>query len=281
MNTQPKIAFFGTPDRAVIALNAMKLSGIVPNLIITQPDRPQGRKLILTPPDVKIWAEKHGIPYLQPVDLSDPTFIKTLIDGKFDVFAVVAYGKILKSEILSIPKYGALNLHASLLPALRGSCPIETTILEDKATTGSTIILMDEKMDHGPILLQRKVTVETWPLPADNLARVLVDDGGTLLAEAIVGIVNGTITPREQDHSQATYTKKIVKEDGLIDLSADGYTNFLKYNAYKGWPGSFFFTEDNGKQNRIIITDAVFENGKFIIKKVIPEGKKEISWKGN
>lgn len=278
MKSNPKIAFFGTPDRAVIALNAMKQSGIIPSLIITQPDRPQGRKLVITPPPVKIWAQKENIPVLQPENLSDTTFIETLTQGNFDIFAVVAYGKILKSDILSIPKYGALNLHASLLPELRGSCPIETTILNDKPHTGSTIILMDEKMDHGPILAQRKVTVETWPIPADNLASVLVDDGGALLAETILGYMDGTIIPKEQDHSKATFTKKIVKEDGHINLSDDPYTNWLKYNAYKGWPGTFFFVEHGGKKTRINVTEAVFENNLFIIKKVIPEGKKEMLW---
>ena len=279
MNSHPNIAFFGTPDRAVIALEALKTTGILPTLIITQPDRPQGRKLIMTAPAVKIWALAHTIPVLQPDDLSDANFIKTLRDGQFDVFAVVAYGKILKQEILDIPKHGSLNLHASLLPLLRGSCPIETAILQDIREAGSTIIRMDEKMDHGPILAQKKSDIAVWPLPADELANILVADGGQLLAEAIRGVIAGTMQPQEQDHSQATYTTKIVKEDGHMDLTADPYKNWLAYNAYKGWPGSFFFTEHEGQKTRIVITHASFENGIFTILKVIPEGKKEIPYK--
>ncbi|MEN9622032.1 MAG: hypothetical protein RLZZ67_466 [Candidatus Parcubacteria bacterium] len=279
MNSHPKFAFFGTPDRAVTALDALKSVGLVPALIITQPDRPQGRKLVMTPPPAKVWAQNEGVPCIQPDNLADSAFIKALTEGNFDIFAVVAYGKILKSEVLNIPKYGALNLHASLLPLLRGSSPIESAILNDMRETGSTIIKMDEKMDHGPILAQRKVALAEWPLPADDLARILVEDGGKLLAEAIIGTVNGAITPLEQDHSKTTLTKKIVKEDGHMDLTADPYTNWLKYNAYKGWPGSFFFVEKEGKQIRVNITNATFENGAFVINTVIPEGKKEVSYK--
>ena len=278
MNAQPNIAFFGTPDRAVIVLDELKKAGIFPSLVVTQPDRPVGRKLAITPPPAKLWAEKENVPVLQPEDLSAPDFITTLKKGNFDAFVVVAYGKILKNEILSIPKYGCLNLHASLLPLLRGSCPIETAILEDMRETGITIILMDEKMDHGPILAQKKILPPVWPLAADDLAALLVREGGILMANALRNFISGRIQPKKQDHSKATYTKKIVKEDGHIDLSHDPYKNFLKWNAYKGWPGTFFFEEKGGKRIRVNISDATFENGTFLIKKVIPESKKEMPW---
>jgi methionyl-tRNA formyltransferase len=275
MSTKLNIAFFGTPDRAVYVLNELKAAGILPSLIITQPDRPQGRKLVLTPPPVKVWAQKEKIEVLQPDDLSDKDFMKRLKDGNFDTFVVVAYGKILKDEILNIPKHGSLNLHASLLPKLRGSCPIETAILQDDKNTGVSIIKMDKLMDHGPVIASKEVAPSRWPLPADDLAKELVTEGGKLFAEILPKWVSGKIDAKEQDHEAATYTKKITKEDGLMDLSADGYTNFLKWNAYKGWPGSYFFTESN---KRVVITEADFTDGTFKIKKVIPEGKKEISW---
>ncbi len=272
------VAFFGTPDRAVYVLDELKKAGILPNLIITQPDRPQGRKLILTPPPVKTWAQKEGIEVLQPSTLKDEHFINTLKSGHFDVFVVVAYGKILSQEILDIPKHGALNLHASLLPLLRGSCPIETAILTDMKETGVSIIRMDDKMDHGPIIAEKKIIPPTWPLPADQLAKLLVTEGGKLFADILPQWVAGTLKATEQDHSKATFTKKIVKEDGEINLSDNGYTNFLKYNAYKGWPNTFFFADIKGKRTRITITDAEYKDGMFIIKKVIPEGKKEMPW---
>ncbi len=269
------IAFFGTPDRAVYVLDELKAAGILPSLVITQPDRPQGRKLVMTPPPVKVWAQREKIEVLQPDDLSNKDLIARLKKGGFDAFVVVAYGKILKDEILDIPKRGSLNLHASLLPKLRGSCPIETAILEDEKETGVTIIKMDKLMDHGPVIAAKKVTPSRWPLPADELARELVTEGGKLFAEILPLWVAGKIKAVEQNHDEATFTKKITKEDGLIDLGADGYRNFLRWNAYKGWPGSYFFTKAN---KRVVITDAEYSDGAFKIKKVVPEGKKEISW---
>jgi methionyl-tRNA formyltransferase len=278
MNKKLHIAFFGTPDRAVMALEQMAEAGIVPALIVTQPDRPQGRKLVMTPPPVKTWAIAHNTPVLQPENLADEAFLKSLRDGNFDAFVVVAYGKILKKALLDIPRRGCLNLHASLLPRLRGSCPIETAILTDDRHTGATIMLMDEFMDHGPIIAQKVAELPVWPLPADDLARIIVNDGGKLLAEVLPKWIDGSINAVEQNHAQATTTKKIKKEDGLIDLSADAYQNFLTFNAYKGWPSSFFFANVNGVKTRVIITNAIIENDAFVIRRAVLEGKKEMSW---
>lgn len=259
-----------------MALNVMKHAGMTPALIITQPDRPQGRRLALTPPPAKIWAEANGIPVLQPDDLSDAAFKKALADGNFDFFIVVAYGKIIRQEILEIPRFGCINLHASLLPRLRGASPIETAILTDERPAGVTTILMDRFMDHGPILMQAEVPTPRWPLPADELAKLLVEKGGELLVRSIEGLASGTLKSVEQDHGRATIAKKITKEDGLMDLSADPYKNFLKWNAYKTWPKSYIFI--GPEKTRVTITDAAFENGSFAIKKVIPEGRKEMTW---
>jgi methionyl-tRNA formyltransferase len=278
MKTSPNIAFFGTPDRAVIVLDALKAAGIFPSLIVTQPDRPQGRKLVMTPPPAKVWADKEKIKTLQPEDPQDKDFLKTLQDGDFDTFIVVAYGKILKKGLLNIPKRTAINLHASLLPRLRGSSPIETALLTDERNTGVSIIVMDELMDHGPILAQKAVDLVEWPLPADKLAQILVSEGAQLIIDILPDYLAGTVAAVEQDHSKATVAKKISKADGEIDLGADGYQNWLKFNAYLGWPTSYFFTEKDGKKTRVVITDAAYENGAFVIKKVIPEGKKEMPW---
>ncbi|MFA6158175.1 MAG: methionyl-tRNA formyltransferase [Candidatus Paceibacterota bacterium] len=278
MEKTPRIAFFGTPDRAVIALDQLKHAGTMPALIVTQPDRPQGRKLVMTAPLAKSWAIENNISVLQPDNLADEAFLSILRAGDFDAFVVVAYGKILRKAVLDIPKHGCLNLHASLLPRLRGSSPIETAILRDERKTGVTIILMDELMDHGPILAQKVVEPATWPISTSELATLLVTEGGRLMAETLPRWIDGSIKAQGQNHAEATVTKKIIKEDGLMDLSADPYQNLLKYNAYKGWPSSFFFREMNGKSTRIVITEATLEDGKFIIKKVIPEGRKEISW---
>lgn len=278
MQHKPRIAFFGTPDRAVWALDKMKAGGFSPDLIVTQPDRPQGRKLVLTPPPAKEWALKEGIPVIQPEKL-DADFIASLKKGDFDAFVVIAYGKILKKEVLDIPKRGALNINGSLLPKLRGSSPIETAILnDDKDAAGASVILMDELMDHGPIVGERKASVPRWPLPAPELAKAVVDAGADLLVEILPDFLAGKAKFREQDHSKATVAKKIVKADGELRLSDDGYQNFLKWNAYKEWPTSFIFVEKDGKKMRAIITDAAYEGGAFVPKKAIPEGKKEMRW---
>ncbi|MDO8579615.1 MAG: methionyl-tRNA formyltransferase [bacterium] len=278
MTKKPKIAFFGTPYRAVIVLETLKQANLSPTFIVTQPDRSVGRKLVKTASPVKIWAEKEKIPVLQPENLEDRVFLETLKKGDFDVFVVVAYGKILKQKILDIPKRGVLNLHASLLPRLRGSSPIETAVLTDEKKTGVSIILLDALMDHGPIVSEREINVPNWPVSAEKLSSILCKAGGELLAETIPLWLSDKIKVREQDHEKATYTKKIKKEDGLIDFSASSYVNYLKFLAYREWPTSYFFTEKAGRKMRVIVTDATFEKGSFIIRKVIPEGRKEISF---
>lgn len=285
MNTSPRIVFFGTPDFAVWVFDALLTRGIKPDLIITAPDAPKGRKLIMTPPAVKVWADTHGIPTLQPEEIKSAGFEETLRNhagtgSSWDLFLVVAYGKIIPEHILNIPKRKTLNVHPSLLPLLRGSSPLQTAILNDMKDTGVTIMRLDREMDHGPVIAQETLhipTGETWPLDVQTLGKTLALQSAELLSTALPSIIEGTITETEQDHHKATYTKKISKEDGRIDLTADGYTNFLKFKAYKGWPGVFYFTMRDGKESRVTVTDAVYENGKFIIRKIIPEGKKEVS----
>ena len=278
MAEKPKIAFFGTPDRAVIILESLKRVDLSPALVVTQPDRAAGRKLIKTAPPVKIWADRWNIPVLQPENLEDRAFLRILEKGGFDIFVVVAYGKILKQKLLDIPGHGVLNLHASLLPRLRGASPIETAILTDEKKTGVSIILMDALMDHGPIVAERSVNVAKWPVSAGELSRMLCEAGGELMAETIPLWLGGKIKVREQDHTKATYTQKIKKEDSLLDFSAPARDNYLKFLAYKQWPSSYFFTEKANKKIRVIVTDAVFLGDDFIIKKVTPEGRKEISF---
>ena len=188
---------------------------------------------------------------------------------------VVAYGKILPKEIIDIPEKGTINLHYSLLPKLRGSSPVETAILDNINPTGVSTILMDEKMDHGPILLQEEVYFENWPLAKEKIFEELNERGGKILAKTIKLWTAGEIKTKEQDDSNATYTKKIKKDDGLIDLNDNSALNYQKYLTYHPWPGIFFFKD--GK--RIKITDAELKDSKLLIKKIIPEGKKEADYK--
>src|SRR3989344_3166071 len=156
----PSFVFFGTPEFAVVVLDELKEHGLTPSLIVTAPDKKRGRKLLLTPQPVKIWAEKNNISILQPEKL-DSHFIQGLQHTTYDLFIVAAYGKIIPKSILSLPRHGALNVHPSLLPAFRGASPIQSAILYANIT-GTTIMLMDEVLDHGHIVAQETLDM---PLP--------------------------------------------------------------------------------------------------------------------
>lgn len=274
MSNKIKIGFFGTPEYAVTTLDILHKAGFEISFVVTMPDRPQGRKMIMTAPPAKVWAENHNVPVYQPESLKTGGIADDLKKYNCDVFVVIAYGKIIPQNILDIPKCKSLNIHGSLLPALRGSCPIETAILNDIKETGVTIIRMDSEMDHGPIVAMDKVIMEPWPPKAEILGNAIVTSGSNLLVSVLPKWINGEIIETPQDHSKATFTKMIQKEDGLIDLDGDPYRNYLKIQAYHGWPSAFFFKD--GK--RIKITQASYKDGKLIIEKVIPEGKSEINY---
>lgn len=277
-NKNIKIGFFGTPEYAVMTLEALHNAGFDIRFVVTMPDRPQGRKMIVTAPPAKVWGTEHSIPVIQPDSLKTPEIESQLKSYDCDVFVVIAYGKIIPENILNIPKFKSLNIHGSLLPKLRGSCPIETAILEDQKHTGVTIIRMDKEMDHGPIVAMKEVIVEPWPPKADELGKEIVKTGSELLISIIPDWIDGKIKEIEQDHSQASFTKMIEKDDGLIDLNDDPYKNYLKVQAYHGWPSAFFYINKDDKRIRVKITQARFENGKLVIEKVIPEGKGEINY---
>lgn len=285
---QKKIVFFGTPDFAVWTLDALLAHGVRPDLIVTAPDRPAGRGLVETAPKVKIWAEKQNIPVLQPTEVKSDTFRKEIeshIGRRPDLYIVSAYGKILPKALIEQPVHGTINVHPSLLPHFRGATPLESAILADVHDTGVTVMRIDEDLDHGPILAQEKIDLPLWPVDADTLGMKLATLGGTLIATILPELFDGSLREIPQDHTQATFTKKIKKEDGLIDLNADGYINFLKWHAYRGWPGIYFFVEKGGKNIRVSIKEATYENGVFTPTRLVPEGKKEMtlsefeSWK--
>ncbi|OGI64076.1 methionyl-tRNA formyltransferase [Candidatus Nomurabacteria bacterium RIFCSPLOWO2_02_FULL_40_10] len=282
MNTNNiNFIFFGTPDVASETLEILKQNSYLPSLIITSPDKPQGRKMIVTPPPVKIWAIENNIPYLQPEKLNEE-FTRELEARSYNLFVVVAYGKIIPEKILNMPKFGSINIHYSLLPKYRGASPVESAILNGDTETGVTIQKMAFKLDSGAIITQEKVSV----FPDEKvfeLRKRLIKIGGELLVKTLqtpsfLPLAKGEVSKAvgvKQDESQATFCKKIKKEDGLVNLEEEP-PNVLynKFRAYTHWPRVFFFK--NSK--RIIITDAELTEGKFVIKKILPEGKKEIKY---
>jgi len=278
-NKNLNFIFWGTPDVASETLEILKENGYIPSLIITAPNKPQGRKMIITPPAVKIWAIENNIPYLQPKKL-EASFPRTRFRGNSpepgsgEISIVVAYGKIIPEDILNLPKLGSINIHYSLLPKYRGASPVESAILNGDTKTGITIQKMKHKMDTGPIIAQEKVKIEPDE-KAGDLRKTLIKIGGELLAKTLPDFIDGKIKTLPQNENEATYCKKIKKEDGLIDLNDNPIKNYNKFRAYATWPRTFFFK--NGK--RIIITNAKLENNLFVIKKIIPEGKKEMDYK--
>src|SRR6185369_12489645 len=198
-----------------------KARGFMPKLIITTEDKPKGRHLVLTAPEVKVWAEKEHIPYIQPKTLRDPDVAKTIssyFDKAPDVFIVAMYGKIIPDEILNMPTYKTLNVHPSLLPRLRGASPIKSAILSENET-GTTIIRLDSEMDHGPILAQRKASFTEWPPYEEEADVVLATLGGKMLADILPDVLSEKIDEKEQNHNEATFCKKIEKEDAELNMS--------------------------------------------------------------
>jgi methionyl-tRNA formyltransferase len=274
---QSSFVFFGTPEFASIILDELEAKGYLPSLIVTAPDKPRGRGLVITPSEVRVWGTAHNIPVITPSTLRDDGIATTLRDAHADFFVVAAYGKIIPKNILEIPPHGVLNVHPSLLPKFRGSSPIESAILSDEPHTGVSIMLLDEEMDHGPVITQRERIIKDWPPKGSLLTRDLAHFGGALLAEIIPEWLSG-LKAGPQDHSKATFTKKITKEDGLIDLADDPVKNLKKVRALDEWPGTYTFVPHEGKSIRLKILDAKIEEGKFVPTRVIPEGKKEMDY---
>ncbi len=273
--TAKKWAFFGTSDFAVIILNELKMTNIIPSLVITTPDRPQGRKMILTPPPVKEWAAANSVPFLQPEKLKNEDFLNEL--GKeWKLFIVAAYGKIVPQNILDLPNFGSFNIHPSLLPKYRGSSPLQNQILINETALGTTLIKMDKDVDHGPIASQKKVTVSEWPVGFKKLEEVTAKKSAEMLKEIWPSLWSNNFHLTEQDHTRATFTTMLIKEDGLLNLADDPLKNYLKYLAYEEWPGTYFVAEKPEKSVRLKIREARFQNSQFIIDRVIPEGKKEM-----
>ncbi len=259
--TNLKFAFLGTPDIASETLEILKNNGYLPSLIITSPDKPSGRGLHLTSSPVSVWADAHNIPCLKPEKIT-PELINEIFPQVRPVnihrsdlwprlFIVVAYGKILPEALIHTPELGTINIHYSLLPKWRGASPLEASLLE---------ISIDEK--------------ET----KEELKNKLIKVGGDLLCEILPKIIERDITSKIQDESKATYCKKIKKEDGEIDINGNSILNYNKYRAFYGWPGIYFFVEKHSKKIRVKIKEAIFENNTFTIKRVTPEGKKEVSY---
>jgi len=272
-NSSPlKIAFFGTPDFTTDFLTMLSEGGYTPSLIVTNPDRPVGRGMHVHTPLPKLWAQQHAVTVLQPEKLDD-AFFEALQVSQWDLFIVIAYGKIIPERVINLPTHGTINLHYSLLPKYRGATPVESAILHGDTTTGITFQHMRFKLDTGPILLQKEFAID----PTDTtltLRHKLNQEALLLFPTVLQNIFNNIVVPIEQIEEHASHCKKIAKEDGEISLDEDDAVLDRKYRAYMPWPGLYFFVTKHEKQIRVKINEAMFEDDQFKIISVTPEGGK-------
>jgi methionyl-tRNA formyltransferase len=233
-----RVVFMGSPEFALPCLQRLAEHFSVVG-VVTQPDRPAGRGMQLTPPPVKLLADRLRIAAIQPARLREPAAWEQLQAWQPDLIVVTAFGQILRQNVLDLPRYGCINVHASLLPRWRGAAPIQASLLHGDPQTGVTIMRMDAGVDTGPLLAQRVEPI----LPEDTaatLAERLSHLGADLLVETLPGYLEGTIRPQPQDDSQATRAAMIQKEEGLLDFSAPAQVLAWKVRAFNPWPGTFF-----------------------------------------
>ena len=303
MNEKVRICFLGSGAFAVPVLAALLESGKVEVVkIVTQRDKPAGRKKRLTPTPVGAWCDAHGLPCERVGSVNKEAFHEACGKDAVDMFVVVSFGQLLKEKTLALPKICCMNVHASLLPKYRGASPIISAVLAGEETTGVTFMLMDKGLDTGDVL-------ERWEMPipenitAEELEISLADLAGSHLADCIAKVAAGELKGVPQDHAKATCTAKIRKSDGAIFWNASSDEILRKVRAFHLWPSAFFFrTAGEGAKMQIKLTEAQKESyegelppggtilaadkrgvlvacgkGAILLKKVIPEGKKEMT----
>lgn len=293
-----KLVFMGTPDYAVKTLEKLVAAGHEVSAVFAQPDKPVGKKHILTPPPVKVCAENLGIPVFQPDTLKSAETVELIKSFEPDVIVVVAYGKILRQEVLDIPKIACVNGHASLLPKYRGSAPIQWSIIKGEKVTGVTTMLMDKGIDTGDILEQIEVEIGEEET-AEQLFERLSEISADLTVSTLKKLEKGEITPVKQDESKASYAPMIKKEMALLDFkNATAEEICFAVRGFYSWPCAFFML--NGKRIKVIkakvcdkksqIASQIIENEeRFVISckdgsavellEICPEGSKPMTAK--
>lgn len=294
MRNKPRIVFMGTPDIAATVLEKLLSDGHEVAAVFTREDKPKGRGGTLTPPPVKVLAAEKGIPVLQPKTLRDEGVLDSLRILAPDIIAVVAYGRILPREVLSVAPYGCVNLHVSLLPKYRGAAPMQRAVMNGDTETGVTTMLMNEGLDTGDILLVRRFPIgdrDTFETVHDTSAVI----GGALLSETLTRLYAGEITPVKQDEDGASYAAKIEKGDQLLDFTLPARLLDSRIRGLYPFPLAYTRTpdgrllkivtavptEDSGEAGTVIAVDGKGDGsitvacgeGALRILTVIPEGK--------
>ena len=254
-----KIIFMGTPDFAAASLEALIASRHEIQAVVTQPDKPKGRKGELTPSPVKVIAKREGIKVYQPLKVRDEEFVKTLRAYNPDVMVVVAFGQIIPLSILKMPKFGCVNIHGSLLPKYRGAAPIQWAVLDGEKETGITTILMDEGIDTGDILLKKTIKID-----ADETSGSLFDKlmalGAKTILETLDELEKGSLTPTKQGESPTAYAKMFTKAIVLIDFTRSAKELDCFVRGMNPWPSAY--TLLSGKTLKLWKVRAVEGGGK-------------------
>jgi methionyl-tRNA formyltransferase len=240
MTHQYKIVFMGTPQFSVPGLQALHQNGYEIVMVVTQPDRPKGRGRRITPSPVKQTAQDLGYPVIQPSSIKTPDFADQIKSLKPDFQVVIAYGKILPENVLALPRIGTINIHASLLPKLRGAAPIHWAVINGEAVSGVCSMLMDKGMDTGDVLLTAKEAIEPGDT-AGTLHDRLAVSGARVLIDTLNAYADNTVQPKPQDHNLATYAPMLTKDDGLINWNkpAKALESFIR--GVTPWPGAYTF----------------------------------------
>jgi methionyl-tRNA formyltransferase len=238
----PSLIFMGTPGFALPSLKALIAAGAPILLVVTQPDRPKGRGQKLSPPPVKELALAHGLPVFQPGRVKSPEVISRVEEFAPQCLVVVAYGQLLPERLLKVPALGAVNVHASLLPKYRGAAPVPWALIEGETVTGVTTMLLDSGMDTGDMLLSREVPIGPEDTGGSLHVR-LAEVGASLVVETLARLADGSLTPRPQDHSRATYAPMIHQEDCRVKWQEDAERVSRRIRALDPWPGAFTLWE--------------------------------------
>lgn len=268
-----KIIYMGTPDFAVGPLKALIEAGHEVTAVISQPDKAKGRSKELVPPPVKAYAMMQGLTVLQPEKIKTPEAVAELRKFEADLFVVAAFGQILSKEILTMPKYGCINIHASLLPKYRGAAPIQWSIIDGEKETGVTIMQMDEGLDTGDILTQKVVQISDDDT-GESLFDKLCEAGSELLLETIPQIEAGTLCPVKQDEAKSTYAKMLRKEFGNIDFSKSAKEIWCLVRGLNSWPSAY--TYYNNKTMKIWRAEPVAENADLPAGTLVKKDKESI-----
>ncbi|HEV8266996.1 MAG TPA: methionyl-tRNA formyltransferase [Thermoanaerobaculia bacterium] len=238
-----RIVFFGSPDFAVPSLDALVDAGHQVVLVVSQPAKPVGRKGVVADPPVASRAAALSLPLFQPSTLKNEEAVARLRETAADLFVVVAYGKILRPEVLSLPRLGCVNVHGSVLPRWRGASPVQAAILAGDETTGISIMKLDAGMDTGPVYAFRETSIGAKET-ADALSGRLATLGAGLLAETLPRIADGSLQPVAQPDTDVTTCPKITREDGRVDWTLDAAALERRARAFTPWPGLFAFRQE-------------------------------------